>query len=95
MIDARAAHDIDGVSDLGELDVVVTLDEGDLVGALLENIGEARTEIVPVAIVLVDLQFSARQNLDDDGAVIRLRLLLIRRRRLRNTIVESRSGCAA
>ena len=48
VVDARAAHDIDGASDLGEFDVVVALDESHLVGALLEDVVQARTELVPV-----------------------------------------------
>ena len=38
MIDARAAHDIDGTGDLAEFDIIIALDEGDLVGAFFEDI---------------------------------------------------------
>ena len=80
VIDSRATHDVDGSRNLGELDIIITLHKSDLVGASLENIGEARTEIIPVALILIDHKLSAVHDLNHDRAVIgRLRLCIWRR----------------
>src|ERR1039457_5566628 len=89
VVDARATHDVDGPRDLGELDVVITFYESDLVSALLENFEETRAEIIPVARVLIDQHFSAGHHLNHDGAIIGFSLFLIGRRRLRNQSLQS------
>src|ERR1700751_4212342 len=88
--DARAAHDINGASDLSEFDGVVALHERHLFGALLENIFQARTELIPGCLVLVDHHVSARGNLNDDRLRQQGRIFVsIRRRGLRNESVET------
>ena len=47
LIDARDAHDVDGMRHLRENDSVVALDESDLFGAQLEDIVQPRPEVVP------------------------------------------------
>src|SRR4029077_19877267 len=76
-LDARAAHDIDGTSDLSEFDCVIALDECHLLGTLLENIFQARAELVPGRAVLIDHHVSAGGNLNDNGLGEQGRILFL------------------
>src|SRR5260370_32858575 len=58
VVDACAAHDVNRASDVGELHVVIALDEGHFLGALFEDVFQARPEIIPGDLVLVDHYFS-------------------------------------
>ena len=52
---------------LREFDVVIAFDEGHLFGALLEDVFQARTEVVPRDVVLIDHHFAVGGDLHDDG----------------------------
>ena len=42
LVDPRPAHDVDRSGHIGKSHLVITLDEGDFLSALFENVGEAR-----------------------------------------------------
>jgi hypothetical protein len=88
-IDASFVHDVNGVSHIHEKNVVIALDESDFLGTILENLFHARAELVPVGVLVVDFQFAALGNLDDDRFVLEFHALLLVRRRLRHEGIES------
>ena len=81
--------EVDYVGDVLEVDVGVAADEGYFFGALQIDFGEARFEILPAHVVLIDfygwrLIVLCPHDLDDDGAGLHdvLGLLLIGLRNL-------------
>lgn len=66
VVDAGGAQDVDGAGDLGEGDFFGTLYEGYFFGAVFENVGEARTQIVPVAWLLIDQELPTLHYLHDN-----------------------------
>src|ERR1700687_2574254 len=76
LVNARAAHDIDGAGDIHEQYIVVAFDESNFLGALLEDGLHARTETVPSGVFVVDLEVAV--------LVFKLDVLLLVRRRLRD-----------
>ena len=66
LVDPGTAHDVDRPGDIGKPHRVIALDEGDFLGALLEDVGEARPERIPGGVLIVDLQFPGVENLNDD-----------------------------
>src|ERR1700730_2195560 len=77
LVDSGSPHDVDRSRDIAKPHRVVALDESDFLGALLEDVGEARTKRVPGGILIVDLQFVIFENLNDDRLLKSLRLLLL------------------
>src|SRR5580704_14209328 len=77
LVDAGTPHDVDRSRNIAKPHRVISFDEGDLLGALLEDIGEARPERVPSGVLIVDLQFPGIENLHDDRLLKSLRLLLL------------------
>src|SRR5258708_2119637 len=89
LIDAGAAHDVDGPGDIGKAHRVITLDEGDFLGALLEDVRKARAKRFPSGIFFIDLQLPRIQNLNDNRLLHRLRLLRLVWRGLRDQRVQT------
>src|SRR3984957_5438135 len=58
-----AAHDVNGSSDLHELDRIVTPDESDFLSTPFENILKARTQIVPGNVFLINQDLIAGSDL--------------------------------
>src|SRR5713226_5862791 len=76
LVDASAAHDVDGAGDVHEQYIVVAFDESDFLGALLEDLLLARAKTIPGGVLVVDLEFVIVGNLDDHGIVLELEVLL-------------------
>src|ERR1700687_6147164 len=89
LVNAGAAHDIDGAGDIHEQYIVVAFDESDFLGPLLEDGLHARTEAVPSGVFVIDLELPVHVHLDDDGLVFKLDVLLLVRRRLRDERVQT------
>src|SRR6266702_1842063 len=83
LVNAGAAHDIDGAGDVHEQYIVVAFDESDFLGALLEDLLHARAKTFPGGVLIVDLEFDVVGNLDDPGFIIELDVLMLIRRALR------------
>src|SRR6266478_8796867 len=88
-VDAGAAHDVDGAGDVHEQNIVVTLDESNFLGALLEDLFHARAKTIPGGVLVVDLELAVVGNLDDHGFVFKFDVLLLVRRGLRNERVQA------
>src|SRR5262249_9019923 len=89
LVDSRAAHDVDGASHVHEHGFVVALHERDLLGALLEDLLNARAKLIPIGIFLIDFYFTVFGDLHDDGFVFQLDILLLIWIRLRHKCVET------
>src|SRR5229473_7685988 len=89
LVDARAAHDVDGARDFHEHYIVVAFDKSNFLGALLEDLFYAGAETFPGSVFIVDLELAVFLHLDDDGLVLELDVLLLVRRRLRNKGVQA------
>src|SRR6266568_56858 len=74
---------------VGEGEIFITLDERNLFSARLEDVFKTALQFIHRDIVLVDLDGVVLEHLDDDCALIRLRLFLRLLRRLRNQRVET------
>src|SRR2546429_8233791 len=72
LVNAGAAHDVDGAGDVHEHYIVIALDESDFLGALLKDFFHARTETIPSGFFLVDLEFAIVGDLDDHGFIFEL-----------------------
>src|SRR4029077_3991386 len=92
LVDAGAAHDVDGPGYLQKHHIAIALYESDLVGAILENILQALAEAVPGGVLLVDFQLTTNpaihQHLHDYGLVLEFLILLLVGIRLWNKRVE-------
>src|SRR5579863_10172906 len=88
-VDTRAVHDVNGARNFHEQHVVIALDEGNLLGAILEDLLNARTKTIPGGVFVVDFELAVFLNLDNDGFVFELLVLLLVRRRLRHQSVET------
>src|SRR5258707_2961519 len=84
LVDTSTAHDVDGTGNFHEHYIVVAFDESDFLGALLEDLFDARAKGVPVGIFVVDFELATVVDLDDDGLVLKFNVLLLVRRGLRN-----------
>src|SRR6266404_2069847 len=84
-----AAHDVNGASHVHEERFIVALDERDLFRALLENLLDARAKLIEARIFLIDLDFAVLGNLDDNGFVFQLDVLLLIGIRLRHEGIET------
>src|SRR5438105_8061811 len=89
LVNAGAAHDVDGTGDVHEHYIVIAFDESDFLGALLEDFFHARTETIPGGVLLVDLELAIVGDLDDHGFVFKLDVLLLVRRGLWNERVQA------
>src|SRR5882762_8359501 len=89
LVNAGTTHDINGASDVLEHYIVVAFDESDFLGALLENFFHARAETIPSRVFLVDLELAIVGNLDDHGLVLKLDVLLLVRRGLRDERIQA------
>src|SRR4029077_15728183 len=89
LVDAGAAHDIEGAGNVHEHYIVLAFDESNFLGALLEDGLHARAEAVPSGVFVVDLELAVHVHLDDDGFVFKLDVLLLVRRRLRDKGVQA------
>src|SRR6267378_5897965 len=65
LVDARAAHDVDGARDFHEHYIVVAFDKSNFLGALFEDLLDARAETFPGSIFIVDLELAVFLHLDD------------------------------
>src|SRR5713226_2658952 len=65
IFDPGTSHNADGPSDQSERNIGVTPDKSHLLGALLENRLQARPQIFPAGIFLIDLHAIAGEDLDD------------------------------
>src|SRR5579883_338418 len=77
LVNAGAAHDVDGASHVHEHHVVIALDEGHLFGAIFENLLDARAELIPIGVFVVDLELVVLIDLDDNGFVFELLVLFL------------------
>src|SRR5262249_34951199 len=77
LIDAGAAHDVDGASNIHKERFVVAFDEGDLLGAFFEDLLDARTKLIPTGIFLINFYLAVLTYLNDDGFVFQLDVLLL------------------
>src|SRR5713226_9669209 len=89
LVNAGAAHDVDGTGDVHEQYIVVAFDESNFLGALLEDLLHARAKTIPGGVLVVDLEFAVVGNLDDHGLVFELDVLLLVRRGLRNERIQA------
>jgi hypothetical protein len=83
---------VDLVNDLGyvgEVEVFIAPDECDLLCPRLENVFQTPLQGAHRDIVLVNLERAVFEDLDDDGAILRIGLLLGIPRRLGNQRVEA------
>src|SRR5256885_10170164 len=69
LVDAGAAHDVDGFGNVLEHGFVVALHEGDFLGAFLEDLLDARAKLLPVGVVLVNFHLAVLADLDANGFV--------------------------
>src|SRR6266404_4052069 len=88
-IDAGAAHDIDCARDLAKQHIAIAFDKGDFLGAVLENLFDARPEIVPGGIFVIDFHLAVGQHLDHYGFVLEFLVLLLIGIRLRHQRIET------
>src|SRR5216684_5612500 len=84
LVDARSAHDVDCARDVHEQHIVVALDESDFLGAVLEDLLDARPEGVPSGVFVVDLELVVLEHLNHNRLVLEFLVLLLVRRRLRH-----------
>src|SRR5467141_248695 len=89
LVDARAAHDVDGARDFHEHYIVVAFDKSNFLSALLEDLLDARAETLPGGVFIVDLELAVLLHLDDDGLILEFHVLLLVRRGLRNERVQA------
>src|SRR2546422_9559807 len=93
LVNARAAHDVDGMSDIHEQYRVVPLDEGHLLRPLLEDSSQARYQRCPGVLLLVDLELAARADLNVHSLTEDLRAgLLVAGRGLRHKSLQTFGG---
>src|SRR6266550_1607605 len=89
LVNAGAAHDIDGAGDVHEHYIVVAFDKSNFLGTLLEDLLHTRAKTIPGGVFIVDLKFAVHGNLDDHGFVLELDVLLLVRRGLRNERIQA------
>src|SRR6267143_1798033 len=89
LVDARAAHDVDGARDFHEHYIVVAFDKSNFLSALLEDLLDARAETFPGGVFVVDLELAVLLHLDNDGLILKFHVLLLVRRGLRNERVQA------
>src|SRR5713101_2670421 len=89
LVNAGAAHDIDGAGDVHEHYIVVAFDKSNFLGTLLCDLLHARAKTIPGGVFIVDLKFAVHGNLDDHGFVLELDVLLLVRRGLRDESVQA------
>src|SRR3974390_147049 len=73
--------------------IMINQDQSDwnmLGSRLFDNVKQTATEHIPVALILIDHDFAAVQHGNHDRAIVRRRLLLVRRRGLRNDCGQAR-----
>src|SRR5437660_3408767 len=89
LVNAGAAHDIDGPGNVHEHYIVVAFDKSYFLGALFEDLLHARAKTIPGGVFIVDLKLAVHGNLDDHGFVLELDVLLLVRRGLRNEGIQA------
>src|SRR6266481_6436681 len=77
LVDAGAAHDIDGFGNVLKHRFVVALHEGDFLGTFLEDLLDARAKLIPVRIFLIDFHLAVLADLNDNGFVFQFDVLLL------------------
>src|SRR5712675_1851852 len=88
-VDAGATHDVDGAGDFAKQDVAITLNEGDFLGAVLKDLFDARTEIIPTRVFIINFDLAVRQDLNDYRLILKFLILLLVGIRLRHQGVQS------
>src|SRR5216684_350632 len=89
LVDAGATHDVDGFGDVLEHGFVVAFHKGDFLGAFLEDLLDARAKLIPIGVILVNFHLAVLANLDDDGFILQLHILLLIGIRLRHKGIET------
>src|SRR5438128_11053657 len=89
LVDSGAAHDVNGASHVHEERFVVALDERDFLRTFLEDLLDARTQLIPTGIFLIDLDLAVFRNLDNDSLIFQLDVLLLIGIRLRHEGIET------
>src|SRR5436853_2959328 len=89
LVNAGAAHDVDGPGDVHEHYIVVAFDKSNFLGALLEDLLHTRAKTIPSGVLVVDLKLAVHVHLDDHGLVLKLDVLLLVRRGLRNERIQA------
>src|SRR5579859_3811453 len=89
LVDTGAAHDVDGLGDVLEHRFVIAFYESDFFGAFLEDLLDARAELVKTGIFLIDLDLALFADLDDNGFVFEILILLLIGIRLRHKGIET------
>src|SRR6266436_614939 len=89
LVNAGAAHDIDGAGDVHEHYIVLAFDKSNFLGALLEDLLHTRAKTIPSGVFVVDLKLAVHVHLDDHGLVLKLDVLLLVRRGLRNERIQA------
>src|SRR6266852_8828745 len=77
LVNASAAHDIDGAGDVHEQYIVVAFDKSNFLGALLEDLLHAGAKSIPGGVFVVDLKLAVHGHLDDYRLVLELDVLLL------------------
>src|SRR5271154_3345123 len=82
LVDARAAHDIDGARNVHEHYIVIAFDESNFLGTLFKNLFHASAEIFPSDVFIVDLELGlvglgVGNHLNDNGLVAEILFLLL------------------
>src|SRR5262249_22791173 len=88
-VDASSAHDVESARDLLELNFLLALHERHLFRARFEDLLDARTQLIPVSVLVVDLELVVFEHLDDNGFVLQFLILLLILVGLRNERVQA------
>src|SRR6267154_5848832 len=89
LVDAGATHNVDGSGNILEHGFVVALNEGDFLCAFLEDLLDARAKLLPIGVILVNFHLAVLADLDDDGFIFQLHILLLIGIRLRHKGIEA------
>src|ERR1700682_37722 len=92
LIDAGAAHDVDGPRDFAKQYIAIAFNESDFLRAVLENLLEARADSIPGGVFVIDLDLAVGQYLHDDSLVLQLLILLLIGIGLRHQGVQTLGG---
>src|SRR5215472_1648797 len=76
-VDARAAHDVNRMSDFGKQYIVIAFDESNFLRTVLEDLLDTRPEAIPSGILVVDLDLAVRKHLHHDSLVLDVHVLLL------------------
>src|SRR6266850_8061839 len=91
-VDAGATHDVNGAGDFAKQDVAITLNEGDFFGTILKDLFNARTEIIPGGVFVIDLDLAVSQHLNNHRLILKFLILLLVGIRLRHQSIHPLRG---